>query len=358
MHWGAAYEDTMQSKTRNVEPFYWLLGSAAFVVVIAGLRAAQSLVVPFLIAAFIAVICTPALQWLQRKGAPEWLAIIMVVCAVSAVALVVVAIATGSINEFVQQVPKYENNLAEKEAELTNWLKQKYSSVADEFGKQLNSAAVMGYIKSALIGLTSAFSNVFLVLLTVLFMLLEATGFPRKLLALSNGQPGSLQKAEKVRQAIVHYISLKTALSLLTGVLVGLLVMALRIDFPILWGMMAFLLNFIPNVGSILAAIPAVLLAVVQHDLSTALLAVAGYGVINVVIGNVVEPRVMGKGLGLSTLVVFVSLVFWGWVLGLVGMLLSVPLTMIVKIVMESFDETRWLAVLLGSNPEPQRGKS
>ena len=347
----------MVSKTRNVEPFYWLLGSAALVVVIAGICAAsQSLVVPFLIAAFIAVICTPALQWLKRKGVPEWLAILMVVVAVSAVVLVVVAITTRSINEFVKQAPKYEKNLADKEGELTDWFKEKYSSYADEIGKKINSGAVIGYIKTVLNGLTSAFSNVFLVLLTVLFMLLEAAGFPRKLLALSNGKPGSLEKAEKVRKAIVHYVSLKTALSLLTGVLVGLWATVLRIDFPILWGMMAFLLNFIPNVGSILAAIPAVLLALVQHDLPTALIVATGYVVINIVIGNVVEPRVMGKGLGLSTLVVFVSLVFWGWVLGLVGMLLSVPLTMIVKIVMEGFEETRWLAVLLGSNPEPKRG--
>ena len=146
-------------------------------------------------------------------------------------------------------------------------------------------------------------------------------------------------------------------MSLLTGVLVGILVSALGIDFPLLWGMLAFFFNYIPNIGSILAAVPAVVLAIFQHGLSTALIAAAGYAVINILIGNVIEPRIMGKGLGLSTLVVFISLVFWGWLLGPVGMLLSVPLTMIVKIVMEGFDETRWLSVLLGSNPEPQGGK-
>lgn len=348
----------MESQVRNVQPFYWLLGSAALVVVIAGIRAAQTLVVPFLIAAFLAVICTPALQWLQKKGAPSWLAILAVIFAISIVVLAVVVITTGSINEFIQQAPKYETILEARESEMFEWVKEKYSSFADELTERLNSGAVIGYIKTVLLSLSSAFSYVFLVLLTVLFMLLEAAGLPRKLLALSGGKPAMLENAEKVREAIVHYISLKTMLSLLTGLLVGILVMLLKIDFPILWGMMAFLLNYIPNVGSILAAIPAVLLGLVQHGMPTALEAAAGYVAINIAIGNVVEPRVMGKGLGLSTLVVFVSLVFWGWVLGPAGMLFSVPLTMIVKIVMEGFEETRWLAVLLGSNPESEGGKA
>jgi len=350
----------MDSQTRRVEPFYWLLGSAALVVVVAGMRAAQSLMVPFLIAAFIAIICTPAVQWLARKGVPAWLAILLVIFGVSLVVLVVVAITTASINEFIQNSDKYHVELKASDGRLITWLEKEYpiqsSSFSTYIAESLSTGVVIRHIKTVLTGLTGAFSNVFLVLLTVLFMLLEAAGFPRKLLALSNGNPRTLEKAEKIREAIVQYISLKTALSLLTGVLVGLWVMVLKIDFPILWGLMAFLLNYIPNVGSILAAIPAVILAFVQHGLSTALVAAAGYVVINIVIGNVVEPRVMGKGLGLSTLVVFVSLVCWGWVLGLVGMLLSVPLTMIVKIVMEGFDETRWLAVLLGSNPEPRSG--
>ncbi len=342
----------MPTETRSVQPFYWLLGSAAAVVVIAGIRAAQSLVVPFLVAAFLAVICTPALQWLQRKRVPSWLALLIVVLAVSMVVLVVVAITTGSINEFIARSQKYQDNLNEKQGALTDWLGNQFGPLVNEISKKLDSAVVVKHVAIVLGSLTSAFGNVFLVLLTVLFMLLESSGFPNKLLAMSGGVPSMLDQAEKVRASIVQYISLKTAMSLLTGVLVGIWVWLLKIDFPILWGMMAFFLNYIPNVGSILAAVPAVTLALVQHDYPTALIAAGGYAMINVVIGNVLEPRVMGKGLGLSTLVVFVSLVFWGWVLGPVGMLFSVPLTMIVKIIMDSFEETRWLAILVGANPE------
>jgi len=348
------YRKTMDNKSRTVEPFYWLLGSAALVIVIAGMRSAQSLVVPLLIAAFIAVICTPALQWLQRsKRVPGWLAILIVFLAVSVVVMVVVAIATSSITRFLSNASEYETGIEEQQGLLLHWLESNLKITVDSaITKVLDSGILVRFTTSVLSSLTGAFSNVFLVLLTVLFILVEAAGFPRKLLALSRGNSGILDQATKIRESIAHYVSLKTSVSLLTSVLVGILVWVLGIDFPLLWAMLAFFFNFIPNIGSIIAAVPAVGLALLQHGLSTSLTAALGYAVINIVIGNVVEPRMMGKGLGLSTLVVFISLVFWGWLLGPVGMLLSVPLTMIVKIVMEDFEETRWLSILLGANPE------
>ena len=188
-------------------------------------------------------------------------------------------------------------------------------------------------------------------------MLLEASGLPRKLLALSGGSPLLMEQAERIRDAINRYMSLKTALSILTGLLVTLLLRALGVDYAILWGLLATFFNFVPNIGSIIAAVPAVLLALIQFGPSTALLTAGGYLIINVSIGNFLEPRIMGRGLGLSTLVVFLSLVFWGWVLGPVGMLLSVPLTMIVKITLENFEQTHWIAVLLSANPEGEAGK-
>jgi len=348
----------MESKTRNVEPFYWLLGSAALVIVIAGISSARSLVVPLLISAFIAVICTPALQWLQRKGLPGWLAILIVFLAVSVVVLVVAAIMTGSIASFISNSDKYTAKIVAEKEKLITWLESLGFTLPEKITEVLNAKGLVRFTTTVLLSLTNAFSNAFLVLLTVLFILVEAAGFPRKLLAISQGNSSILDQATKIRAATAHYVSLKTAVSLLTGVLVGILVSVLGIDFPLLWAMLAFFFNYIPNIGSVLAAVPAVILALVQHGPATALIAAGGYAAINIVIGNVVEPRMMGKGLGLSTLVVFISLVFWGWLLGPVGMLLSVPLTMIVKIVMEGFEETRWLSVLLGSNPEPERGKA
>jgi predicted PurR-regulated permease PerM len=126
----------------------------------------------------------------------------------------------------------------------------------------------------------------------------------------------------------------------------------LGVDHFLLWSVLAFLLNYIPNIGSMIAAVPAVLLALVQLGAPTAGLVALGYVLSNAIMGNVIEPKYMGRGLGLSTLVVFLSLIFWGWLLGTVGMLLSVPLTMIVKIALESSQDTRWVALLLASDDE------
>ena len=140
-------------------------------------------------------------------------------------------------------------------------------------------------------------------------------------------------------------------ISLATGVLVAAWLRIVGVDYALLWGLLAFLLNYIPSIGSFIAAVPAVMLAFLQLGPGDGIVTAIGYLVINTVIGNFIEPRVMGEGMGLSTLVVFLSLIFWGWVLGPVGMLLSVPLTMIMKIALEASDETRWIAVLLGSRP-------
>ena len=148
---------------------------------------------------------------------------------------------------------------------------------------------------------------------------------------------------------VKHYMAIKTVVSLATGIVIAIWLAVIGVDFPVLWGLLAFFLNYVPNIGSIIAAIPAVLLATLQLGIVQALTAAAGYIVVNMVVGGVIEPRFMGRGLGLSTLVVFLSLIFWGWVLGPVGMLLSVPLTMTIKIALNSSEDTRWLAVLLGS---------
>ncbi len=196
-------------------------------------------------------------------------------------------------------------------------------------------------------------TNSALILFMMILMLFDLTNFPDKIRgALPNSQP-ILDYFDNVTSSLKRYILIKTLISALTGVLVGLFVRLMGVDFPVLWGLLAFALNFIPNIGSILAAVPAVLLAMIQFGAGSALIVAGGYVAINIVVGNVIEPRVTGQGLGLSTLVVFLSLVFWGWVFGAMGMLLSVPLTMTVKIGLDSNPESRWVAALLDSSPGP-----
>ena len=312
-------------------------------------------------AAFLAVICTPALQWMQHKGVPKLLALLPVIGGMSAAVVVVGLVASDSIQDFLSKIPEYTEQLEQRVGDLG----PRITEVLDKFDIKWNPEKLkeilapekfIKYFATFLSSLTGVFGNAFLVLLTLLFMLLEASGFPRKLLALSGGRPQLSQQAERIRDSINQYMTLKTVLSLLTGVLVAALNTVLGVDYPVLWGLLAFFFNFVPSIGSIIAAVPAVLLALIQTDLTTTMLTAAGYLVINVSIGNFLEPRVMGRGLGLSTLVVFLSLVFWGWVLGPIGMLLSVPLTMIVKVTLENFEQTHWIAVLLSANPEAEAG--
>jgi predicted PurR-regulated permease PerM len=200
--------------------------------------------------------------------------------------------------------------------------------------------------------LSSVLTHAFLILLAVVFILLEAADLPKKLRIVLKNPERSLFTIEKFSQDAKRYLVIKTLISAATGLLIWLWLLILGVDYPVLWGTLAFLLNYVPNIGSIIAALPAILLALVQLGVGSALLTVLGFSVVNVVIGNILEPKLLGKGMSLSTLVVFLSMVFWGWVLGPIGMILSVPMTSLVKIALESYEETRGLAIMLGSATE------
>ena len=183
-------------------------------------------------------------------------------------------------------------------------------------------------------------------------MLFEAAGLPRKVRAALGDPEADLSRFRATISDIQEYLSLKTWISVGTGFLAWLTCWGVGVDYAVLWGVVAFFLNYIPTLGSIIAALPPVLLALIQYGWTEALIVVAGYTAINTVVGSVLEPKIMGERLGLSGLVVFLSLVFWGYVWGPLGMFLSVPLTMVVKILLEDSDDLRWIAVLLGDGAE------
>jgi predicted PurR-regulated permease PerM len=201
----------------------------------------------------------------------------------------------------------------------------------------------------------SIMSDSFLILLITIFILSEINAFVLKAEVVEMKHGNSLEYLNKIGNSIRHYLSIKTLVSLLTGILITLWLLIIGVDYPVLWGVIAFLLNYIPNIGSIIAAVPTMLLAVIQLGLGSMIWTGIGYLVVNLIMGNVVEPRVMGKGLGLSTLVVFLSLIVWGYIFGSVGMFLSVPLTMTIKIMLEERKDTKWMAVLLGTEQETRK---
>lgn len=328
----------------------FLLMAAAFVIVVAGMKAAQPILVPFLLSVFIAIISAPSMFYLQRKGLPTAIALLIVLAAVISMLFLVAILIGNSIEDFRQSLPMYQDRLQDQLGALVSlFAKVGINLSLGEVQAYFDPGVVMRMVANTLNGLGSVLTNGFLILLTVAFILAEASSFPAKLHRVLDRPEHSLAGFDHFLETVKQYMAIKTWISLATGAIVWLGLWLLGIDYPFLWGVMAFFLNYVPNIGSIIAAIPAILLALIQlgwgHALGVALL----YLAINIVMGNVVEPRYMGKGLGLSTLVVFLSLIFWGWVLGPVGMLLSIPLTMTVKIAMDNNEETRWIAVLLDS---------
>ena len=326
-----------------------LLAVASFIIVIAGMKAAVNIVVPFLLSMFLAIIGAPPLFWLERRGFPRWLALLTVVLVIAGVISVFSITVASTIGGFSTNLPAYQERLQQLVAGLFAWLTGIGINLPhDELLPYLDPAAAMRLIGEVLNGFGKVLTNAFLIFLTTVFMLLEASGFPAKLKVATGDPEHALDRFALVTANINEYLAIKTLTSLATGIAITLWLTLLGIDYPVFWGMLAFMLNYVPSIGSIIAAIPAILLALVQTDVSTAALVAGGFLVVNISIGSIIEPRVMGRGLGVSTLVVFLSLIFWGWVLGPMGMFLSVPLTITFKIALESHERTRWIAVLLG----------
>ncbi|MCF8035646.1 MAG: AI-2E family transporter [Desulfobacteraceae bacterium] len=334
----------------------FLIGAACFVIIVAGMRASAGILVPFLLSMFIGIIFTPPMFWMQEQGVPKILSIAFIMAVILALGALLVQFLGGSVAQFTAALPSYRSNLMEELRKLIVWLNAHGLNISEQMVREyLDPGMAMQMAARTLTGLSSVLTNAFLIILTVIFILLEAAGFPGKIRNAFKAPEKSLHNYRRFTRSVNRYLAIKTLLSVLTGLLIWIWLSVLGLDFALLWGLLAFLLNYVPNIGSIIAAVPPVLLALAQLGLWPAALCSAGFVAVNVAIGNFLEPRFMGSGLGLSTLVVFLSLVFWGWVLGPVGMLLSVPLTMIFKIAMESNPETRWLAIMLGNEtPGPQ----
>lgn len=336
------------SARRTTRGWRLLVSIAAVIVIVYGIQASQQVLVPILLSVFLAVIGARPVAWMDRRGLPHTLSVGVFVVGVMSALIVVSAIVGTSITEFSNRIPIYQESLSKALTDVAERIAGRRTPLSvEELLANVEPASAMRLTATVLNALRGVFANAFVILFTVVFILLEISSFPLKLNAIHPRSRAKIQEFAAFADSLQHYLNLKTLICLLTGLAVGLWVAVLGIDFPVLWGLLAFLLNYVPTIGSFIAAIPAVMLGFIQFGLGRALIAAAGYAVINIVIGNMLEPRVMGKGLGLSTLVVFLSLLFWGWVLGPVGMILSVPLTMTIKIALQNSPRSRWVAILL-----------
>ena len=341
-----------QSIARDYGPTRVALLVASVIVILAGVKAAASLLVPFLLAFFIALIAGIPLTWLMRRGISATYAAIISI-SIIAIALLAISIIIGaSISDINQSLPGYSVRLQHLFQQVLMWLEGQGLPTAGQMAADMvNPSAIFSHLGSAFQTLAGILTNGFLIALVVIFMLFEAAHIPDKLSLITNNQEGKQPFTLFIAQ-MNRYLGFKTLISALTGFLVYLLLLIMGVDFAVLWGFLAFLLNYIPNIGSLIAVIPVLLLVLIDKGFGDTLIVGGGYLLINVLVGNFLETRLMGQELGLSTLMVFASLVFWGWLLGPVGALLSTPLTVVVKIGLETWNKKQWLAILLSNQRE------
>ncbi|MCF6330890.1 MAG: AI-2E family transporter [Sulfurimonas sp.] len=335
----------MQKK--NIGNFFIVMASV--VIVLAGIKIASAIVVQFLLSLFIAIILSPAYGYFNKKGIPNGISLLIVVSLLIVFFTFIAKFLGSSVIDFNANLGFYEQQLMVYFHNFAGLLGSLGIEIPEkELTSVLNPKMIMGFASGIIQSMGSLLTNGFVILLTVVFMLLESKIFTNKITSISPKSSSALQ-IQTIITKIKEYMVLKALMSLVTGVIIWIGLIAIGTDYPFLWALLAFMLNFIPNIGSIIAAVPAVLLTLVGVDLFSAIMVISLYLVVNVLIGSIIEPKVMGEGLGLSTLVVFLSLLFWGWLLGIVGMLLSIPLTIMAKIVFGADKDTKWIAILLGT---------
>ena len=330
---------------------------AMTVVLVGGLRLAAPILLPFSLALFLAVLTLPIVVFLQRRRVPTTLAIFLAVMVDVAVVGLLILLASQSIAEFQDRLPRYSVRVQDL---WIAWISRLEASqlpgsapLADALrGAGLLDPAQLMTLAGGTISRVFAFaSNAFLVFLILIFILGEATIFPAKVRAILGRQRGHSSNLMKIVAEVQEYLGIKTFTSLATGVFLGAWCWGMGLDFPVLLGLIAFVLNYVPTIGSIIASAPAILLGFIQVGFGHGVIVGIGFLAVNTVFGNIIEPNLLGRRLGLSTLVVILSLIFWGWIWGPVGALLAVPLTMVVKIMLENTSDLRWVAILLDKGP-------
>ena len=337
----------MQSNS-SVDIFKVWIGLAAFVIIVGGIKLAASLLIPILLAIFIATVAYPIIEWLEKIGIHKILAFLIVLLMVVLILSIFGYIILSSVDGFVNNIPLYTKRvyaLLDSSKSLLGNFGIDFN--IEEIKRLLDLESAVVFLSDLLKALSKVLSKSLLIFLAVMFILFDLPNLKAKIKLLSKDKNSN--HFELFSYKLNKYLFLKTIISLATGLLIGVGLYFLGVDFAPLLGLIAFLLNYIPAIGSIIAAIPAIVVALAGADPFIAIWVIILYLAVNITFGNILEPKVMGEGLGLSVLVVFLSLLFWGWVFGSVGMFLAVPLTMTIKLALEQHPKTKIFAFMLGS---------
>ncbi len=316
----------------------------------------HSILVPLILAGFLSIIFKPLVAFVRRLGAPTWVGLLGVLIVTGGAIYATSVIVSWGVASAVEKAPEYSDRVMRMIGRAESLIAQYGGSVDATLLERLQevvsaekAVALAGsWVGSALTVLTDGT----LVLLFLIFMVLGGDTFSRKLQAAFHGSAvNALRIYETLNMKVLRYLRLKTIINLFTGLVVYGVLEAFGVDFAPVMGLLAFLFNYIPNIGSfIMTALPGVIAAIQFENVGYALIIVAVLIVVQNLIGNILEPKLMGSSLDLSPVVVLFALVFWGWMWGIVGMILSVPIMAVIKTLMEQFPTTQPLAILMGSS--------
>lgn len=336
---------------RSPRGFAGLGVAAAIVIVLAGAYAASGLVSQTLLGLMLAVAVLPVLRAARRWGLPTPMGAALASLCLLVVGSLFGVLLTFAATQLGRILPRFRAALGRALVDLHAWFEahdiDRLSTVLDD-GLDVSRFEVLPRLLDA----AASIGSLGYVLLVAMFALFEAPTFEAKWRRVTSTEPTAQGEAAKVLFDVQRYLLVKTGICAGTGILVGLWTALLGLEAATLWGFFAYALNYIPFLGSFIAGVPPTVVALVTVDFVTGFGVAVGVLVINVLMGNVLEPRVMGRAMGLSPLFVLLSVALWGWVLGPIGALLSVPLTVIVKLILERSDRYAWVAVLLGSPAE------
>ncbi len=325
----------------------------AMVVVFAAISYARGIVNPLLLALFFGIIFVQPIRWLISKKIPKWLSVLIVIMGFLGITIAFYEFLARSWSLFLADLPKYESNLEGILESALGFLGQIGVDTASlGESREVEPSKLVQYAGVFANKLVSLMSRYLTFLVFTIFLLAEFDSIRLKTEVLGRGTNLSIDYLRSMSDSIRHYLSIKTMTSLLTGVLIAIGLSLIGVDYPLLWGFMAFVLNYIPTIGSIIAALPALGFALLGLGYDGLILTGVLFLAVNILIGNGIEPKAMGRGMGLSTFVVFFSLIFWGFLLGPVGMFLSVPLTMVIKLITVRNPNTKWFAIILGTGKE------
>jgi AI-2 transport protein TqsA len=326
---------------------------ASIGIILALVHIAADVVTPFLIGAVLAVAFQPLSTVLRNRGLPTVVSVaITTLLVLSIVALggFLIYVAASSL---AADLPEHGVRAAALRDSFASWLDANRLHDAARSVREFSlSGPATRMAGDAALRATGMLQGLFFVLVVTAFIQLEATGYRRKLAKVLGGVRKTRWLSGALHE-IQRYLIVKLILSASNGVLLGLWCWLWGVDSPLLWGLLAFGLNFIPFVGSLLAAIPPIFLAVIEGGIGSGLGVASGYVMVNLVVDSIVEPRILGRAMGLSPLVLLLAMLIWGLVLGPIGAMLSVPLTMTVKLVLERDPELRKFAILMGPSEDP-----